>query len=935
MESATGPEHGSAEVDHNDAPLRAPQQCQAEEADNWHLLSVDRVFGVLASSSDGLRSDEARSRLTKYGPNQLREQKRTSAWMRLLLQFHNPLIYVLLATAGVTAVLDHWVDTGVIVGVVVINAIIGFIQESKAEQAIESLKQMLAPSAIALRDGRKASVPAAELVPGDVVLLQGGDKVPADLRLAQVKNLQIDEAPLTGESLPVEKAGELLSGNVPLADRRNMAFAGTLATSGAGRGIVVATGDVTQIGQIADMLREVQGVDTPLIRRLAYFSKVITLVIVIFCELVFVLGVLGGQSAMQMLMAAVALAVSAIPEGLPAIMTIALAIGVKRMAARNAVVRKLPAVESLGSATVICSDKTGTLTRNEMTVTEVVTVDGGFTVQGSGYVPVGSVVDSVGNAISLGQTPALGELVQAGALCNDAALRQHDGQWRIEGDPTEGSLLVLAAKTGLNLDELSAAWPRTDAIPFESEQQYMATLHHDHAGHGAIYLKGAPEKVLALCRGEWQTDKPLDIDRWKELADKMAGRGLRVLAVAEKRIEDRQTVLEYSDTQSGFVLLGLVGMMDPPRNEAIHAVARCKAAGICVKMITGDHVATAETIGRELGIGEDGQALSGIDVDRLSESEFDRAVADVDIFARVSPAHKLRFVQSLQRQGEIVAMTGDGVNDAPALKQADIGVAMGITGTDVSKEAAEIVLLDDNFASIEQAVVEGRTVFNNLKKTILFILPTNGGECLTLMAALLLGLKDLPILPLHILWINLITTVALAITLAFDPVDADVMKRLPRDPKSPLIDRSLVWRIAYVSVLMAFGTFGLFYYEVWTGSTLEVARAVAVNVIVFFEVAYLFNTRHLVECTLNRRGLFGNPVVWWGIAAVVAFQMIFTYWPVMNSLFHIAPMDAWMWLRVLAASLGLLLFVEAEKAVARKFATVPAPSSPRTVDSNG
>jgi magnesium-transporting ATPase (P-type) len=364
-------------------------------------------------------------------------------------------------------------------------------------------------------------------------------------------------------------------------------------------------------------------------------------------------------------------------------------------------------------------------------------------------------------------------------------------------------------------------------------------------------------------------------------------------------------------------------MMDPPREEAIQAVARCKAAGICVKMITGDHVATAETIGRELGIGEDGQALSGIDVDRLNESEFDRAVADVDIFARVSPAHKLRFVQSLQRQGEIVAMTGDGVNDAPALKQADIGVAMGITGTDVSKEAAEIVLLDDNFASIERAVEEGRTVFNNLKKTILFILPTNGGECLTLMAALFLGVV-LPILPLHILWINLITTVALAITLAFDPVDDDVMQRPPRDPKSPLIDRPLVWRIVYVSVLMALGTFGLFYYELWTGSSLEVARAVAVNVIVFFEVAYLFNTRHLVECTLNRRGLLGNPVVWWGIAAVVAFQVIFTYWPVMNSLFHVAPMDAWMWLRVLAASFGLLILVEAEKAVARKFASASA-----------
>jgi potassium/sodium efflux P-type ATPase len=683
--------------------------------------------------------------------------------------------------------------------------------------------------------------------------------------------------------------------------------------------MVVATGDATQIGQIADMLRDVQGVDTPLIKRLTYFSKVITLAIVLFCVLVFVLGILSGQTAMQMLMAAVALAVSAIPEGLPAIMTIALAIGVKRMAARNAVIRKLPAVEALGSTTVICTDKTGTLTRNEMTVTAAITVEGAFTIQGSGYSPEGAIFDSTGNATSLDRTPALAELVQAGALCNDAALRRRDGQWHVEGDPTEGSLLVLAAKAGLDLEELMAAWPRTDAIPFESEQQYMATLHRNHADRDVIYLKGSPEKVLSLCRGERRADHPLDLAPWREAVDEMAGRGLRVLAVAAKRLEGRRTILEYSDTESGFLLLGLIGMMDPPREEAIQAVARCRAAGIRVKMITGDHVATAQAVGRQLGIGGDGRALSGNDIDRLSEREFDSFVADFDIFARVSPAHKLQFVQSLQRQGQIVAMTGDGVNDAPALKQADIGVAMGVTGTDVSKEAAEMVLLDDNFVSIERAVEEGRTVFNNLKKTILFILPTNGGECLTLMAALLLGVV-LPILPLHILWINLITTVALAITLAFDPVDVDVMKRPPRDPKSPLIDRPLVWRISYVSVLMALGTFGLFYYELWTGSSLEVARAVAVNLIVFFEVAYLFNSRHLIECTLNRRGILGNVVVWWGIAVVVGLQVIFTYWPPMSSLFHVAPMDGWMWLRVLTASLGLLLFVEAEKAVARKFA---------------
>ena len=902
-----------------------PNEAQPLAAVAWHLRSVGETSDTLASSEEGLRSDEARERLAHYGPNRLKERQRTSAWMRLLLQFHNPLIYVLLVTAGVTGLLHHWIDTGVILGVVIINAIIGFIQESKAEQAIDSLRQMLAPLAIVLRDGRKTSVPAAELVPGDVTLLQGGDKAPADLRLFRVKNLQIEEAALTGESVPVEKSSDDLHGDVPLADRRNMAFAGTLVTTGTAAGIVVETGDNTQIGRIAGMLREVEGVDTPLIRRLTYFSKVITVVIILFCVLVFLLGVFSGQAVSQMLMAAVALAVSAIPEGLPAIMTIALAIGVKRMAGRNSVVRKLPAVEALGSTTVICTDKTGTLTRNEMTVTRIVSVDRRFSVTGSGYLPTGAILDEDDNPVTLEQETALGELIKASVLCNDAGLRHDDGQWKIDGDPTEGSLLVLAGKAGLGLEEVSRSWPRTDVIPFESELQHMATLHHNHMRHAVIYLKGSPEAVLSRCAQEWRKDEPFDVARWQDTADSIAAQGLRVLAVAEKRHDKRDTILDFEDTEQGFALLGLVGMMDPPRKEAIEAVEKCHAAGIRVKMITGDHVATAKAIAQQVGIVADG-AITGIELEKLDESEFDKVVAEADVFARVSPAQKLKFVQSLQRQGQIVAMTGDGVNDAPALKQADIGVAMGITGTEVSKEAAEMVLLDDNFASIERAVEEGRTVFNNLKKTILFILPTNGGECLTLVAGLLLGTL-LPILPLHILWINLVTTVALAITLAFDPVDPDVMLRAPRDPKSPLIDRSLVWRIVYVSVLMALGTFGLFFYELEAGSSLEVARAVAVNVIVFFEVMYLFNSRHLSGSILNRRGFFGNRIIWWGIVAVIASQLLFTYWPVMNSLFRVAPLDTWMWLRVLGAAILLFLLVESEKALSKKLAVATAKQS--------
>jgi magnesium-transporting ATPase (P-type) len=889
----------------------------ARGLDAAHLLTARETLEAVSATLDGLSTDEARSRLASCGPNRLGERGGTSAWMRLGMQFHNPLIYVLLATAAATGLLRHWVDAGVILGVVIVNAIIGFIQEAKAERAIESLEEMLAPTAVVLRDGRRTSLPAEELVPGDAVLLEAGGKVPADLRLVRVKNLQVDEAPLTGESVPVAKSVEELEGDVPLGDRRNLAFAGTLATSGTASGVVVATGDATSIGRIAGMLQEVEGVDTPLIRRLASFSRVVTVVIVLFCALVFLLGILTGKEVSEMLMASVALAVSAIPEGLPAILTIALAIGVKRMAARNAIVRKLPAVEALGSATVICSDKTGTLSRNEMTVTRVVSPVGAYTVTGTGYEPAGEVLDEGRSAATLEGSPGLGELARAGVLCNDAELVHREGQWRIEGDPTEGALLVLAAKLGWDLAELARSWPRTDAIPFESEQQYMATLHHDHTGSALVHLKGAPEVVFPRCSAEWGTGAPLDVARWQARAHDMVDEVLRVLAVAEKCRDPRETVLRFEDTERGFSLLGLVGMTDPPRPDAVEAVEKCHAAGIRVIMVTGDHVATARAIGRQVGLRAIDGAMSGSELERLDQAGLDRAVGEFDVFARVAPAQKLEIVRSLQRDGQIVAMTGDGVNDAPALKQADIGVAMGITGTDVAKEASEMVLLDDCFTSIELAVEEGRAVFDNLRKTILFILPTNGGECLTLVAALLFGVL-LPILPLHVLWINLVTTVALAITLAFDPVEEDVMLRPPRDPGSRLIDRALAWRIGYVSVLIALGTFGLFFLELSLGSSLQTARGVAVNTIVFLEVAYVFNSRHLSDSVLDRRGFFGNPFVWWGVGAVVAFQVVFTYWPVMNSLFDVGPLDAWMWLRVLGASVLLLLSVEAEKAFGRR-----------------
>lgn len=892
-------------------PLRERPRCA------WHAASEDEVFATLRTAPTGLASTEAAARLAHLGPNQLSEHRRAGAWKRFLLQFHNPLIYVLGATSVVTALLGHWVDTGVIVGVVLIDAVIGFVQESKAEQALESLKQMLAPSAIILRDNVKQSVPAVDLVPGDIVTLQSGDKVPTDLRILKQKNLRIDEAALTGESLAVSKYVDIFDEKSPLADRFNMAFAGTLATTGSGQAVVVSTGDDTELGKIAGMLGDVKSVDTPLIRRLAEFSKLITIAVVVFSVVIFLVGILSGQSAVQMLMAAVALAVSAIPEGLPAIMTIALAIGVKRMASRNAVIRKLPAVEALGSATVICTDKTGTLTRNEMTVTKIVTAEGRYSVRGSGYIPTGEFLDQESRPVNPIDHEALHSLLIAGALCNEAALTHKGDDWSIEGDTTEGSLLVLAEKAGLSRQQLAHQWTQSDLLPFESEQQFMASLHHDHSRHGEIFLKGAPERVIAMSGNEGGGADKFDDQDWKAATEELAAQGLRVLAIAKKNVEPDKVILDFDDAKSGFELLGLVGMIDPPRTEAVQAVERCQAAGIRVKMITGDHAATAEAVAHQIGIGVGTKALSGSELDQLGDEEFDHVVETYDVFARVSPTHKLKFVQSLQKQGEIVSMTGDGVNDAPALKQADIGVAMGVTGTEVSKEAAEMVLLDDNFASIEIAIEEGRTVYNNLKKTILFILPTNGGECLTLIAAMFLGLT-LPILPIHILWINLVTTVSLAITLAFDPVDADVMSRPPRHPKAALIDRVMVWRITYVSVLMALGTFGLFYYEIGQGASEQVARSVAVNAIVFFEVAYLLNSRHITDSVMNRRGLLGNRIVWIGIGVVTLFQIGFTYLPAMCTMFGVAPLLPGMWVRLLVASLILFFLVEGEKWLSRR-----------------
>ncbi len=881
---------------------------------DWHALPIEEVFDRLNARPEGLSHREAERRLAEHGPNRLPEPRRRGPLVRFLLQFHNVLIYVLLVASVITALLGHWVDFAVILGVVVINALIGFIQEGKAERALESIRRLLTHEAVVLRDGRRETIPAEGLVPGDIVFLQSGDKIPADLRLSQVKSLHVEEAMLTGESVPVEKRPDPVAPLATLGDRFGMAFSGTLVTSGTAQGLVVETGAKTELGRINQMLAEVQTLTTPLLQQMAAFARLLTLIIIALAGGTFAFGYyLRDYSPTEMFLAAVGLIVAAIPEGLPAIITITLAIGVQRMARRKAIIRQLPAVETLGAVTVICSDKTGTLTRNEMTVSAVATADHLFEVRGVGYDPHGSFVLGE-KEVDPDNHPTLAEMGRAAMLCNDAELVETAEGWRIDGDPTEGALLTLGRKMGLERDFEARVWPRTDVIPFESEHRFMATLHHNHAGHGFIYLKGAPERVLAMCsrqrcKGE---DVVLNLPYWKGRVEELAGRGMRVLAIAFKVTPQDFSALNFRDVEAGLTLLGLCGIIDPPSQEAIEAVAECRTAGIRVKMITGDHALTARAIGATMGIGDGTRAVTGEELETMGDEELGRLVPQVDIFARATPEHKLRLVTALQAHREVVAMTGDGVNDAPALKRANIGIAMGIKGTEVSKEAAEMVLADDNFASIAHAVEEGRTVYDNIRKAILFILPTNGAEALIILAAIALG-RTLPITPAQILWINMITAVTLALALAFEPKEVDVMRRPPRDPQGPILGSFLLWRLTYVSLILVVGTFGMFLWARAEGLSIEASRTIAVNTLVFFEAWYLLNTRYLHDPVLSFEGLFGNRYVIMAIAAVVVFQLAFTYLPPMQTLFGTAAIEAAVWGRILLVTVSVFVLVELEK----------------------
>jgi len=875
---------------------------------DWHALGHEEVSAHHAVDiATGLSVDEAANRLRRHGPNRPKSQPRRHAARRLLDQLIQPLVLVLIAAGVVTALLGEWVDTSVILGVVVVNAIVGFIQEGRAESALAALARAVGTEATVLRGGTTRRIDAEQLVPGDIVHLAAGDKVPADLRLTHGRELRTAEAALTGESLPVAKHPATLDADTLLADRRNMAYAGTHVVAGHGRGIVVATGDATETGRLAHLIAEAPQLETPLTRKMAAFSRQLLVAILLLAALTFVVGVWRGEAAFDMFMAAVALAVAAIPEGLPAALTITLAIGVGRMARRRAIVRRLPAVEALGSTTVICSDKTGTLTENEMTVREIWAGNAHYQVGGGEH----GMIALAGQPATVGW--ALKEVLVAGVLCNDAAVHREEGRWRVAGDPTEGALLVVARKGKLDEATLRDLFPRLDELPFDAARQAMATLHDAGGERNIIYLKGAVERILPSCADMLDTHGrrwPLEAEDIAERAAAMAAEGLRVLALARKAHAGAN--LTEADIGGGLTFVGLVGMVDPPRPRAITAVRTCHAASIRVKMITGDHRQTALAIARQLGIcGDACHALTGRELAKLDDAGLREAVREVDVFARVEPEQKLRLVGALQANGEVVAMTGDGVNDAPALKQADIGIAMGMGGTEVAKEAADMVLTDDNFATIEAAVEEGRGIYDNLVKFITWTLPTNFGEGLVILAAVLLGVA-LPITPLQILWINMTTAVLLGLPLAFEPREAGIMRRPPRPPATPVLDGALIFRIVLVGILMLAGAFGLYEYATHHGRSLAEGRTIAVNVFVMMELVYLFNCRSLTQ-PFWRLGWFSNPWVWAGAGSMLALQFAFTYLPIFHQLFGTAAIGAQDWLLIVLCSLAAMVVVGIEK----------------------
>ena len=897
----------------------------ATDATPWSRPPAE-VLAALRTDDGGLTAAGAAERLAEVGPNRLPPPEKDPLWKRILVHFDDVLIYILLVSAVLKAILGDWVDFTVILLVAVVNAAIGFIQEGRAESALNGIRQMLSVHAEARRDGAWAKVDADDVVPGDVVRVRSGDRVPADVRLLQATNLRVEESALTGESVAASKRVDAVDPEAGVGDRTSMLFSGTLVAAGQGVGVVTATGERTEIGRIQTMISEVTSLETPLTKQLDRFGKLLAVLILGMAVVMVVIGrVVHDFSVPELVSASIGFAVAAVPEGLPALVTITLALGVQQMARRRAITRKLPAVETLGSVTTICSDKTGTLTKNEMTARLVRTAGRSFDVAGAGYAPVGelTLAGEGSRHADLVDDSDLGAVVAAMMLCNDARVVPGDAgaqgeDWRLVGEPTEGALRSLGMKAGFD----TTGWSRRDLVPFESENKYMATLDRDADGGMVVHLKGAPDRVLDRCTTQTAPDgtaQPIDRAFWEAQIDEIGGRGLRVLAAARGPAPSGP----LADSLTGLELCGLVGIVDPPRPEAIDAIAQCRDAGIAVTMITGDHAGTAVAIGREMGIVHDdapdgtGPAvLTGAELEAMSTEQLRAVVQDVHVYARTSPEHKIRIVSALQAHGEVVAMTGDGVNDAPALTQADVGVAMGIKGTEATKDAAEVVLADDNFATIERAVEEGRRIYDNIRKSVLFLLPTNGAQSLVILVAVLFGLV-LPLAPVQVLWINMITAVTLSLGLAYEKAEPDVMSRPPRDPKASILDAAFVRRILIVSVLIGGATLFVFYAERAQGAPLAEAQTTAVTMLALGQLAYLFNCRFLDRSSLTVDVLRGNRVIWLSAVALIALQCVFVYTPFMHDWFDAAPIGLEEWGKTLGLAVVVFLLVEAVKAVGR------------------
>ncbi len=919
----------------------------------WHALSPKEAIDAIRSRSSGLTSDEIAARRERFGENALPEEKPRTLLARFLGQLDSLLIYVLLGAALITLLLGHFIDTSVILGVVIINALFGVVQEGKAQRALAAIRAMISPTASVIREGQRVTIPARDLVPGDIVLMEAGDRVSADVRLVAARGLRIDEAPLTGESVPVDKRPQADSTDTALAERASMAYSGTLVTHGQATGVVVATGAATELGRITTMLASIRETTTPLIRQMNNFARQLSVAILVLsaATLLFALYVRDYPLA-DAFLAVVGMAVAAIPEGLPAVMTITLAIGVERMSRRSAIVRQLPAVETLGSVSVICTDKTGTLTRNEMTARHVATAASVYEVEGGGYAPAGEIRGPGGRTVChSGQEAALELILQIAAVCNDSEIVHHAGDgetadtWSVAGDPMEGALVALAAKVGCDATRMRADMPRRDVIPFDAAHRFMATLHgadpaacpgcrqlsslDGSPARAVIFLKGAPEDVIGLCTRQLGRHGPVEIDRahWKATIERLAAQGERTLAFAVKGLSADISDIGFDDVKDGLMLVGLVGLIDPPRTEAKAAIAEARAAGIETKMITGDHALTARAIAKDLGLDTQAGVASGHEIETLSTAELAMLAQRTHVFARTAPEHKLRLIEALRRGGAIIAMTGDGVNDAPALKRADVGIAMGRKGTEAAKEASQMVLADDNFASIVAAVKEGRTVYDNLTKVIAWTLPTSFGETLVVMFAILFGFL-LPVTPVQILWINMVTAVALGLVLAFEPPEAAVMERPPRPAEQSLLTPLLVWQVVFVSMLFVVGAFGMFWWARTRQIEIAEARTIVVNTIVVFEIFYLFAVRYLASGSLTLAGVMGTPAVLIGVGSIIIAQFAFTYLPIMQTLFDTRPVAFTDGLTIVGLGSVLFAVLEIEKRV--RLAVLKAKSASNT-----